>query len=143
MGVFNKLKSIFYDEVVVDEETQELDKVSKIVRRETEEKDEAPKVEELKFKTVEMDPIEAKEEEVKEEVQETVEEKADEKETSNEHTSEEKSTEVKEEMADVNAKVDATEETLKPITEEDSKLVIKKVDQKLNIFQKIKKFLFG
>ena len=67
MGVFNKLKSIFYDEVVVDEETQELDKVSKIVRRETEEKDEAPKVEELKFKTVEMDPIEAKEEEVKEE----------------------------------------------------------------------------
>lgn len=67
MGVFNKLKSIFYDEVVVDEETQELDKVSKIVRRETEEKDEAPKVEELKFKTVEMDPIEEKEEVVKEE----------------------------------------------------------------------------
>ena len=62
MGVFNKLKSIFYDEVVVDEETQELDKVSKIVRRETEEKDEAPKVEELKFKTVEMDPIDEEEE---------------------------------------------------------------------------------
>ena len=62
MGVFNKLKSIFYDEVVVEDETQELDKVSKIVKKETS-KDEAPKVEELKFKTVEMDPIGEEDEE--------------------------------------------------------------------------------
>lgn len=62
MGVFNKLKSIFYDEVVVEDETQELDKVSKIVKKETS-KDEAPKVEELKFKTVEMDPIDEDDEE--------------------------------------------------------------------------------
>lgn len=62
MGVFNKLKSIFYDEVVVEDETQELDKVSKIVKKETS-KDEAPKVEELKFKTVEMDPIDEEDEE--------------------------------------------------------------------------------
>ncbi len=67
MGVFNKLKSIFYDEVVVDEETQELDKVSKIVKKETMEDDDAPKVEELKFKTVEMDPVDEKEEEIEEE----------------------------------------------------------------------------
>ena len=74
MGVFNKLKSIFYDEVVVEDETQELDKVSKIVRKETAEKDDAPKVEELKFKTVEMDPIKEEKEEVVEE-EKTVEEK--------------------------------------------------------------------
>jgi len=67
MGVFNKLKSIFYDEVVVEDETQELDKVSNIVKKETAEKDEAPKVEELKFKTIEMDPVEEKEEEKVEE----------------------------------------------------------------------------
>ena len=65
MGVFNKLKSIFYDEVVVEDETQELDKVSKIVKKETS-KEEAPKVEELKFKTVEMDPIDEEEEEEEE-----------------------------------------------------------------------------
>lgn len=60
MGVFNKLKSIFYDEVVVEEDgkTQELDKANKIVKKETSVKDEAPKVEELKFKTIEMDPVE-------------------------------------------------------------------------------------
>jgi len=67
MGVFNKLKSIFYDEVVVEDETQELDKVSKIVKRETPERDEAPRVEELKFKTVEMDPVKEEEEDVVEE----------------------------------------------------------------------------
>lgn len=59
MGVFNKLKSIFYDEVVVDDgETQELEKVSKIVKKETASKEDAPKVEELKFKTIELDPVE-------------------------------------------------------------------------------------
>ena len=57
MGVFSKLKNIFYDEVVVEDETQELDKVSKIVRKETASKDESPKVEELKFKTIEMPPV--------------------------------------------------------------------------------------
>lgn len=64
MGVFNKLKSIFYDEVVVEDETQELDKVSKIVKKETSARDESPKVEELKFKTVEMDPVIEEEEKV-------------------------------------------------------------------------------
>lgn len=63
MGVFNKLKSIFYDEVVVEDETQDLDQVSKIVKKEST-KDEAPRVEELKFKTVEIDPIEEEKEDV-------------------------------------------------------------------------------
>ena len=58
MGVFNGS----LNEVVVEDETQELDKVSKIVKKETS-KDEAPKVEELKFKTVEMDPIDEDDEE--------------------------------------------------------------------------------
>ena len=63
MGVFNKLKSIFYDEVVVEDETQDLDQVSKIVKKEST-KDEAPRVEELKFKTVEIDPIKEEKEDV-------------------------------------------------------------------------------
>jgi hypothetical protein len=70
MGVFNKLKSIFYDEVVVEDETQELDKVSKIVKKETSSNDDAPKVEELRFKTIEMDPVEEEKEEKKEETKE-------------------------------------------------------------------------
>jgi hypothetical protein len=68
MGVFNKLKSIFYDEVVVEDgETEELDKVSKIVKKETTPVNEAPKVEELKFKSVEMDPVDEEVREVKKE----------------------------------------------------------------------------
>ncbi len=72
MGVFNKLKNIFYDVVVEeDEQNQELDKTSKIVKKEPSIRDEAPKVEELKFKTIEMDPIEeeTKKVEIKEEPQ--------------------------------------------------------------------------
>ena len=73
MGVFSKLKGIFYDEVEVeDEEKDELEKVSKIVKKEP--KVEIPKIEEVKYKTVSFDDTEDEEEEVKEE---KTEEKAD------------------------------------------------------------------
>ena len=64
MGVFSKLKGIFYDEVVVDEDVpeEELKKVDKIVKREVQE--EKPKIEEIKYKTIELEP-EKKEEPIK------------------------------------------------------------------------------
>ena len=66
MGVFSKLKGIFYDEVEVeDEEKDELEKVSKIVKKEP--KVEIPKIEEVKYKTVSFDDTEDEEEEPKEE----------------------------------------------------------------------------
>ena len=34
MGVFSKLKGIFYDEVIVEEPEEELSKVDKIVKKE-------------------------------------------------------------------------------------------------------------
>ena len=63
MGVFSKLKGIFYDEVVVDEDVpeEEIDKVDKIVKKEI--KEDRPKVEEIKYKTIELEP--EKEEPVK------------------------------------------------------------------------------
>jgi len=67
MGVFSKLKGIFYDEVEEDEtEEQELDKVNKIVRKEEKKEVEIPKIEEVKYKPA---PVieEEKEEEVKKE----------------------------------------------------------------------------
>ena len=67
MGVFSKLKGIFYDEVVEDDDTieteEEIKKVNKIIKKEPKEiVEEKPKVEEIKYKTVEAEP------EVKEEV---------------------------------------------------------------------------
>ena len=71
MGVFNKLKGIFYDEVEEDEieETKEIDKVSRFVKKDKkipEETIEMPKIEEVKF---DSDPIveEKPKEEVKKE----------------------------------------------------------------------------
>ena len=60
MGVFSKLKGIFYDEVVVDEEdTSESSKLDKVVKKEPiKEVNEVPKIEEIKYKTVELDPVE-------------------------------------------------------------------------------------
>lgn len=56
MGVFSKLKGIFYDEVEEDEvEEQELDKVSKIARREPRIESEIPKIEEVKIKPIEVE----------------------------------------------------------------------------------------
>jgi len=54
MGLFNKLKGIFYDEVEVpEEEEKEIDKVSKFVKKETKrEVNEVPKIEEVKFKPI-------------------------------------------------------------------------------------------
>ena len=67
MGVFSKLKGIFYDEVEVeDDDKDELEKVSKIVKKEP--KAEIPKIEEVKYKTVSFEPEE--EEEPKEEEKE-------------------------------------------------------------------------
>jgi len=61
MGVFSKLKGIFYDEVEDDEvEEKEIDKVSKIVKKEPKLEREIPKIEEVKYKPIE--------EEVEEEV---------------------------------------------------------------------------
>ena len=60
MGVFSKLKGIFYDEVVVDEPEDEIEKVDKIVKKEKIE--EKPKVEKIKFTPIE----EIEEEPVKE-----------------------------------------------------------------------------
>ena len=64
MGVFSKLKGIFYDEVEVEEDdTKEIEKVKKIVKKEPKEVNEIPKIEEVKFK-----PLDVEEEpEVKEE----------------------------------------------------------------------------
>ena len=65
MGILSKLKGVFYDEVVVDEDEkdnnkEELSKVNKIVRRETKEREieEKPKIEEIKYKTIETEPEE-------------------------------------------------------------------------------------
>ena len=56
MGVFSKLKGIFYDEVEVeDNDTKELDKVNKIVRKESKVTSEIPKIEEVKFKPREVE----------------------------------------------------------------------------------------
>ena len=46
MGVFSKLKNIFYDEEIVEEPDAELTKVDKEVKKEI--KEEKPKVEEIK-----------------------------------------------------------------------------------------------
>ena len=56
MSVFSKLKGIFYDEVVVDEDVpeEEINKVDKIVKRDVVE--EKPRVEEIKYKTIELEP---------------------------------------------------------------------------------------
>ncbi len=59
MGVFSKLKGIFYDEVVVDddEEEVELNKVNKVIKKEPikEVVEEKPKIEEINYKTIEVD----------------------------------------------------------------------------------------
>ena len=59
MGVFSKLKGIFYDEVEVESD-DELKKIDKSVKKEkTKEKievEEKPKIEEIKYKTVEIEP---------------------------------------------------------------------------------------
>ena len=68
MGVFSKLKGIFYDEVEeeeIEDEKEELDKVSKFVKREKKEEPEMPKIEEVKYKE---EPVEEEKEEPKEEV---------------------------------------------------------------------------
>lgn len=61
MGVFSKLKGIFYDEVIVEEPEEELSKVDKIVKKEV--VAEEPKMEEIKPKFESFDDMkEAKEE---------------------------------------------------------------------------------
>ena len=56
MGVFSKLKGIFYDEVEVeDDDTNELEKVNKIVKKEPKIVNEIPKIEEVKFKPIEVE----------------------------------------------------------------------------------------
>ena len=70
MGVFSKLKGIFYDEVEEDEvEEKELDKVNKIVKKEPkkdkkveEDEVEVPKIEEVKYKPEPVEEEEEKEE---------------------------------------------------------------------------------
>ncbi len=66
MSVFSKLKGIFYDEVVVDEEDsdEELKNVDKIVKKEVHQESEKPKIEEIKYKTIELEP-DTKEEPIK------------------------------------------------------------------------------
>ena len=66
MGVFSKLKGIFYDEVDDDteEETKEVDKVSRFVKKEPVIEREVPKIEEVKYKPIEVEE-EKKEEEIK------------------------------------------------------------------------------
>lgn len=67
MGVFSKLKGIFYDEVEEDEvEEKEIDKVSKFVRKEPKVENEIPKIEEVKYRPVELEKKEVKEEPIKE-----------------------------------------------------------------------------
>ena len=58
MGVFSKLKGIFYDEVVVEDDANDLEQVDKIVKKEP--KIDTPKIEEIKYKTVEVEPKEEK-----------------------------------------------------------------------------------
>ena len=61
MGVFSKIKGIFYDEVIVEEPDEELSKVDKIVKKEV--VVEEPKKEEVKVKFESFDDLkEAKEE---------------------------------------------------------------------------------
>ena len=61
MGVFSKLKGIFYDEVIVEEPEEELSKVDKIVKKEV--VVEEPKKEEIKPKFDSFEEMkEAKEE---------------------------------------------------------------------------------
>ena len=65
MGVFNKLKSIFYDEITVDddeEEKEELSKVNKIVKPKDRVLEDKPKIEEIKFEREELEPLEDVEE---------------------------------------------------------------------------------
>ena len=61
MGVFSKLKGIFYDEVVEDDEEveeKEIKKVDKLLKREPKKEiDDTPKIEEIKYKTVDIEPI--------------------------------------------------------------------------------------
>ena len=47
MGVFSKLKNIFYDEEYIDEPEAEIKKVDKVVKKEVEEA--KPRVEEIKI----------------------------------------------------------------------------------------------
>ena len=64
MGVFSKLKGIFYDEVVVDEEEndskeEEISKVNRILKRDKKEKEkeeEEPVIEEINYKTIDFEP---------------------------------------------------------------------------------------
>ena len=65
MGVFSKLKGIFYDEIVEEDDVvdtdEELKKVNKIVKKEPKERvEEKPKVEEIKYKTIDLEPEEEK-----------------------------------------------------------------------------------
>ena len=70
MGVFSKLKGIFYDEVEEDDnEANEVEKVNKIVKKEPKVVKEIPKIEEVKYKPIETieEKVEVKEELPKEE----------------------------------------------------------------------------
>lgn len=64
MGVFNKLKGIFYDEVEVDSEEEELNKIDKSVKKDKKVEEEKPKIEEIKYKTVESEKEDVEEEKV-------------------------------------------------------------------------------
>lgn len=66
MGVFSKLKGIFYDEIVIEDKDEELEKVDKIVKKESQEI--KPKVEKINFAPIEETSI--KEEPIKENKQE-------------------------------------------------------------------------
>ena len=69
MGVFTKLKGIFYDEVDEDEveEKDEIEKVSRFVKKDKKEEPEMPKIEEVKLdREPEEEKIEVKEEPIKE-----------------------------------------------------------------------------
>ena len=74
MGVFSKLKGIFYDEVVVDEDDndtqeEEISKVNKILKRDKKEKEkevDEPIIEEINYRTIDFEPTKEEEEEVKE-----------------------------------------------------------------------------
>ena len=63
MGVFSKLKGIFYDEIEEDEveDEKELDKVNRFVKKDTKEEVEIPKIEEVKYKPIEEEKQEKKE----------------------------------------------------------------------------------
>ena len=69
MGVFTKLKNIFYDEMPIEDETtndEELSKVSKIVERKPKEREieEKPKIEEIKYEKYKTVSIPENDEEV-------------------------------------------------------------------------------